>query len=350
MHKFLFTVPDLSVIGGVASHFIGLKPHWKSDVEYFTIGRRQHLPAFITIIPDYFRFIWRLICGAKPHGVLLNTSLKYVPVFRDLFFGIISQLFGLKTVLFIHGWDPAVYLWLVKHQRLARFIFNRHEFIYVLYSQFRQALIDVGVIVPIKLTTTKVSDELLDCFSIDTRDGVVTQVLFVARADKSKGLDITIKAFEIVWQRFEHLKLCVCGTGDVLDAAKQYVKDHDITNVSFEGFVTGMALQDFYRQSQIYILPTTHGEGMATSVLEAMALGLAVISRPVGGVNDFFVNGEMGWLIESLNPQDYADRIIQLVGDPNLLRRIAIRNHEYATEHFLASKVAEHIESDLLSI
>lgn len=350
MHKFLFTVPDLSVIGGVASHFIGLKPHWKSNVEYFTIGRRLRWPAFITFIPDYIRFIWHLLCGTKPKAVLLNTSLRGVPVLRDFIYSLICKLFGLKTVMFIHGWEPAVYSWLTRHKRLARWIFNRHEFIYVLYSQFRQALIDVGVNIPVKLTTTKVSEELLEGFSIDMRDGVANQVLFVARADKPKGLDITIKAFEIALQRFEHLKLCVCGTGEALDAAKQYVKDHHMSNVSFEGFVTGQALQAFYRQSQIYILPTTHGEGMPTSVLEAMAMGLAVISRPVGGVNDFFVNGEMGWLIEGLEPQDYADRIMQLVDDPGLLRSIAIRNHEYAVEHFLASKVAANLESDLLSI
>lgn len=41
-----------------------------------------------------------------------------------------------------------------------------------------------------------------------------------------------------------------------------------------------------YERGDIYILLSYH-EGMPTSVLEAMAFGLPIITRPVGGVVDF---------------------------------------------------------------
>ena len=86
---------------------------------------------------------------------------------------------------------------------------------------------------------------------------------------------------------------------------------------------------------------------MATSVLEAMAMGLIVVSRPVGGVVDFFENGKMGYLLESLDPQDYADTIDKIIVNRALAKQMAENNYKYANEHFLASKVAKKFEEDI---
>lgn len=42
-----------------------------------------------------------------------------------------------------------------------------------------------------------------------------------------------------------------------------------------------------------------YGEGMPISVLEAMAFSMPVITRNVGGIKDFFINGEMGFCTDS---------------------------------------------------
>jgi glycosyltransferase involved in cell wall biosynthesis len=89
---------------------------------------------------------------------------------------------------------------------------------------------------------------------------------------------------------------------------------------------------------------------MPTSVLEAMAFGLPVITRPVGGLVDFFENDKMGYLIESLNPLDYAQKIDLLINDIEKANAIANYNMEYAHEYFLASKVARQLEKILSKI
>lgn len=45
---------------------------------------------------------------------------------------------------------------------------------------------------------------------------------------------------------------------------------------------------------------------MPTVVLEAMAFGLPVVTRAVGGLCDFFEDGKMGRITNSMNPMDYA--------------------------------------------
>ena len=101
-----------------------------------------------------------------------------------------------------------------------------------------------------------------------------------------------------------------------------------------------------YLDADLYILPT-YQEGMATSVLEAMAFGLPVLSRPVGGVRDFWKNKDMGFLMESLDSHDYAQQIEQLIGDSSLVEHISTFNRQYARDHFLASKVTEKFEDDI---
>ena len=83
--KVLMTVPSFNVLGGVASHYMGLRRHWPMDVTYHTIGRRRHVPAIITFVPDMVIFLFRLLFG-RYDAVLLNSSFKSHPIRRDALF------------------------------------------------------------------------------------------------------------------------------------------------------------------------------------------------------------------------------------------------------------------------
>lgn len=84
---------------------------------------------------------------------------------------------------------------------------------------------------------------------------------------------------------------------------------------------------------------------MPSSVLEAMAFGLPVITRPVGGLKDFFEDGKMGFITESKAPEAFADLMEKLITDCDDRKKIARYNQRYAREHFMASKVAKRIEN-----
>lgn len=344
--KILSVVPSFAILGGVANHYQGLAPYWKEKISYIEYGKRKSIPAFLTLIPDYFLFLFQLI-SLRPDVVIINPSLRYYQITRDGIYLLTAKLFGKKVVTFIHGWDQNVYNQIKRHPSLFCWVYGKSQFIYTLYSGFRDDLKELPLKCPILLTTTKVSDSLVKGFDITKRDGKIHQLLFLARVEKSKGIDISIKTFEILKKKFPELRLSVCGKGSALNDAIEYVSSKHIQDVSFEGFVQGDDRIDYLDKSQIFIMPTTHGEGMATSVLEAMAMGQIVISRPVGGVIDFFKNGEMGYLLESLDPQDYASIIEKLIDNPHLAKHIAENNFEYAKRHFLASQVAEKFEQDI---
>lgn len=339
--KVLVVAPSFNLSGGVANHYIGLTPYWKNNVRYVTCGRRESIPAFVTLVPDWINLLIKII-SFRPAIVIVNPSLIYQPVFRDAINILIAWICGRKVVTFIHGWDEKTYKAIERFPSLFKWIYNKSKVVFVLYSGFKSALEKIGITTQIQLTSTKVADELVNNYK--PHASINKRLLFLARVDYDKGLDITLKAFLIVKKKINDITLCVCGTGPYLQEAKQWVLDNNVKGVEFKGHVDGEIKKQCFVSSDIYILPTTHGEGMATSLLEAMAMGLVVLSRPVGGVVDFFDNEKMGYLFESVKPDDYANVIIDLYNNPDKIIAISNYNHEYACKNFLASKVAESIE------
>lgn len=82
-----------------------------------------------------------------------------------------------------------------------------------------------------------------------------------------------------------YLKLTIVE--DELFETKQYVVKNDIPDVVFTGRLNGDALIDKFKNADLYLFPSYYGKGMPTSVLEAMAFGLPIFTRNVGGLPDF---------------------------------------------------------------
>lgn len=346
--KILINTPALYIPGGVANHYKGLQNFWSEDVSYNYIGGRKGIQGPSILIFDYIKFIF--LCAFGNYDViLLNPSLGKTAIQRDAWFLRISKWFNLKTFVFFHGWDDSL------AQRISEspegFVkkYNRADGFIVLANVFRNQMKNWGISSPIQLSTTKVDNSLLNKFDLGQKSWNKT-ILFLARIEEKKGIFTTINAFKQVLAKFPEAKLKVAGNGRALERAKQFVLDQTIANVEFLGHTSGDKLIESFSQSSVYILPTTHGEGMPTSVLESMSFGLPVISRPVGGLVDFFQEGKMGYLLESIEPGGYADKIIDLLRNEDKLEEIGKFNHEYAKNQFMASKVALEIENILRNV
>lgn len=358
--KVLINTPLITIPAGVANHYLGLKKYFSKNVIY-----NQYLPGsyihkrvkvkfissvivlFFKLI-DILKFLVLIIICYRP-TVLLNPSFGKTALKRDAIFLRIAKFLGCKVAVFIHGWDK-IYLEKVlkKEEKFNRIWYNADVF-FVLASEFKNYLQKLNIEVPIYLTTTKVSDQLVERFS-HRKIEEITTILFLARIEKEKGIFTCIDSFEVLNRKHPNLKLQIVGGGKALEEAKKYVLTTKLPNVYFTGPLSGERLKNEFVSADLYILPTTHGEGMPTTVLEAMAFGLPVITRPVGGLVDFFENGKMGYLIESHNPQDYADKIELLIKDIEKTNMISQNNSMYARKHFLASKVALKLESILKSL
>ena len=342
--RILVVVPSFSLVGGVANHYMGLEPYWTEDVRYCVYGKRERMPAVLCMIPDLLVFMYKLAV-MRPDIVVVNPSLRPYQLVRDAVYLLIAKLFRKSVVTFFHGWDLSLAARIEKRPALFRWVYGRSSLIYVLCSDFAASLERMGIVGRVKLNTTKVADHLVEGFDMAARNRPATHLLYLARIDKYKGIYVAIDAFELLQKEFPELKFTIVGNGVDEQRARKYVAQKNLTNVNFTGGLHGKDLAAQFAQGDIYVLPS-YFEGMATSVLEAMAFGLPVVTAPVGGVKDFFEGGKMGFLIDSYAAKDYADCIGRLVKDDALRQTMSQTNYQYAHEHFMASAIARRMEHD----
>jgi|SRR5690606_5962520 len=357
--KILINTTSISIPAGVSSHFLGLKTYFSKNVvynQYWTGGyirRKIRFKAFqqplrLTLMfIDLIKFVFLILRYSRPI-ILLNPSFGRTALRRDALFLRIAKIFNCKTAVFFHGWDKDYLNKVLENRDLFSDIWYKADAFFVLAREFKAYLRELNIQSPIYLTTTKVDDRLVENIP-QKKISSISKILFLARVEKSKGIFTAIDSFEILSKRYPHIELRVVGGGNALEEAKNYATEKKLAKICFTGPLGGSELKAEFRNTDLYILPT-HGEGMPTSVLEAMAFGLPVISRPVGGLVDFFENDKMGYLIDSLDPGDYVNKIELLMNDIDKTSRISSYNIQYAKEHFMASKVAKQLEDSLLEI
>ena len=111
------------------------------------------------------------------------------------------------------------------------------------------------------------------------------------------------------------------------------VKEHDVKDVTFVGYVKGDEKYNLLSSGDIFVFPS-YSEGMPNAVLEAMAIGLPIITTPVGGINDFFIEDKMGLFIQKKDKKSIVEKVEKLYLNIELRKLISDVNVDYASRNF----------------
>ncbi|MHA1231699.1 MAG: glycosyltransferase family 4 protein [Candidatus Helarchaeota archaeon] len=351
--KILIVVPDIRKLGGIEQYYSKLKNKFTIAVEYFTIGERLNKNSnkyqrYFRLINDYFRFI-KVLKKEKYDIIHINPSLDFIMFFREGIFSILAKIYKKRTIIFFRGWYTSFEQFLGKYGIWIFKIFYGNANTYVvLANEFKEKLHAWGCTQPIYREVTIIEDEELKEIDIQKYIDERLQfrkkrILFLARITKGKGIYETIDAVCILNKKYRNLELVIAGNGNELNAVMSYAKEINIDNVIYTGNVRGITRKMLLKTACIFCMPT-YSEGMPNSIVEAMSYGLPIITRPVGGIIDFFKNGEHGFSSFSKDPQTYANFIEILLNDEQLYRRISLSNYKYAISNFLASEAAKRLE------
>ena len=85
--------------------------------------------------------------------------------------------------------------------------------------------------------------------------------------------------------------------------------------------------------ADLFVLPS-HNEGLGLVLIEAMAKRLPVVATSVGGVPEVVAEGKTGLLVPPHAPEALARAVGELVGDPDLRRRMGEAGYRRAVERF----------------
>lgn len=119
--------------------------------------------------------------------------------------------------------------------------------------------------------------------------------LFVGRFASNKGISHLLEAITTLnaQGKTESFEFFLAGKGPLYEELKA---SHTLPNTHFLGFVSDEQLENLYKESHIFILPTLF-EGMPTVVFEAMARRLPIIVTDVGATKEQ-VDDSNGYIIE----------------------------------------------------
>lgn len=250
--------------------------------------------------------------------------------------------------IFIHGWDWNYVKYLdVRHndRKIIVNLLSRAVTVYVLCNDFKEKLVSWGISSNrLQLEYTTVANEFIPDFSLIRSFGKGRKILFLARVVREKGIFIALEAFKLHLQTSPDSIFIVAGVGPDLDEAKIHVQENKISNVQFHGYVDGLLKKKLLSEADIFLFPTFYPEGMPICIFEAMAYGQFIVTRPVGGVADYFTSS-MGVALESKEPAVFAEVLNSIVSDVDRLTKVAYFNHDFVSKNCRSILITERILS-----
>jgi D-inositol-3-phosphate glycosyltransferase len=195
-------------------------------------------------------------------------------------------------------------------------------------------------------------DEAKSAVDIPAHDRII---LFVGRIERLKGIDTLIRSIGILRERgilteYPH-DLAIIGGDPNADASMLNVEMARLQALCHELNLNDLVIflgkrgQDtlpyYYSAAEVLVMPS-HYESFGMVALEAMACGTPVVASQVGGLAFLIQDGVTGFVVPDGNPTLLADRLEQIIRDPQLRQRLGQQAAGYA-QHYAWEKIARRM-------
>lgn len=160
--------------------------------------------------------------------------------------------------------------------------------------------------------------------------------------NQAKGYEHLIDALPEVLEAFPDLHCLMIGHGELEDALRARARRAGLASrVVFSGYVE--RCEDLVAALDVFILPSLW-EGMPYALLEAMAIGKAVVASRVGGCAEVVEHGESGLLVAPGDAAALSEAIVQLLRDPAQRERMGERASQRVRERFGLERMIAGLE------
>ena len=150
------------------------------------------------------------------------------------------------------------------------------------------------------------------------------QVLFLGRLAREKGLDVLLRAWARVQQARPQARLTIVGSGpeeqDLRSLAAELGLD---VEAIFVGRVPHDQVAEVQARAAIQVIPSIWGENSPVSIYESYLAGLPMVASSIGGIPEMVREGETGLLARPRDPEHLAQRLVELLSDRELQKRLA---------------------------
>lgn len=147
-------------------------------------------------------------------------------------------------------------------------------------------------------------------------------MVFVGRLAPVKDLKLLLRTVRAIVDSGRITCLRIVGKGPQEEELKQYACGLELDDyVEFAGFVPNVV--DEFEQAKCFVL-TSKTEGVSLAMIEAMLGGAVPVVADVGDLGDLVRDGENGFLVDSRDPEDFANCIRELIADSSRLSECSL--------------------------
>jgi len=179
-------------------------------------------------------------------------------------------------------------------------------------------------------------------------------ILVVGRFDLHKGGDLALDAFRIVASNNHDVELLFVGSdrGVLVDSVSYsfneyldaFISEPDIKKrINFLGHCGADEISTLRKSASVTFMPSRY-DNFPMSLLEAVATGSPIVAASVGGMKEIIIDEFNGLLAISESAESMAEKLSQLLGDPEKMQRFSKNAIKDSQDRFLPEVVARQTE------
>ena len=175
-------------------------------------------------------------------------------------------------------------------------------------------------------------------------------ILSVGRLVEKKGFQDLLQALLIVKRSGQQFRCAIYGDGPLHQRLKAWIEENNMAGEVFlKGDITQQELISVYQNASLFILTPVQMEdgdrdGIPNVLLEAMAVGLPVITTAVSGIPELVENDQNGLLYQPHDVDGISSGIIELLGNADKRRRLGNAASKKVREQFNIDQAAKQLK------
>jgi len=176
-------------------------------------------------------------------------------------------------------------------------------------------------------------------------------IISVGRLVEKKGFQDLFEALFLVKKRGERFQCAIYGDGPLRQQLTEWIEKHDMSGeILLQGDRTQQELISAYQNANLFILtPIDAGngdrDGIPNVLVEAMAVGLPVITTAVAGIPELVENNRDGLLYPSHDVENISSGILELLCNPEKRRQLGDAAAKKVKEQFDIAQAAQRLKA-----
>jgi glycosyltransferase involved in cell wall biosynthesis len=167
----------------------------------------------------------------------------------------------------------------------------------------------------------------------------VPLIVNVAALTDHKDHETLLHAARLMRDKGFEFHMVIAGTGELEGRLREVQQEYRLEqHVTFAGFVKDVG--GILRAGDLFVM-SSHMEGLCTSILDAMAVGLPVVATAAGGIPEIVKDGKNGLLARPRDAAGLATQIQKALSSPDLLAQFADQGRRTVMEKFTCDRMVE---------